>query len=69
VGLVATQDVGLEVFGGAVELHSRTGAAVLLATGPLRANLGLKVFFAVDMEGRAPVQPGLGPAIDVWVRL
>lgn len=69
VGLAATQDVGLDLFGGDLTIGSRTGAAVLLATGPVRVNLGLKVTVEVDLTGRTAVRPGLGPAIDVWVRL
>lgn len=66
VGAVASLDLGLELYGGEPAFGSTTRVAVLLATGPLRAQLGFGLVLGVDRFGE--VQLGAVPAADIWVR-
>lgn len=67
LGVVGSLDAGLELYGGQPGLALRPKAAAVLATGPLRVNLGLGVGLKLDRDD--PLRADLQPAIDVWVRL
>ena len=67
IGVVGSVDVGLELFGGDPAFASTTRIAMLLATGPVRANLGFGLVLGVDRTGSV-TPPTFVPAIDIWVR-
>jgi len=68
IGLVGSVDVGLELFGGQPAFASTTKLAVLLGTGPVRANLGFGLVLGTVHTGRFR-PPSAVPAIDIWVRI
>jgi len=67
LGLVGSLDVGLELYGLQPGAAVRPRGAAVLATGPLRVNLGLGVGIYVDNDGS--LRSDLQPALDIWVRL
>ena len=66
IGVVTGVDVGLDLFGGNPALATNTRVAVVLAAGPVRANLGFGLLIGVDQTGS--VQLGALPAVDIWAR-
>ncbi|MFK7927761.1 MAG: hypothetical protein AB8H79_06215 [Myxococcota bacterium] len=66
LGLVGSLDLGLELYGFEPGVAVRPRGAAVLATGPLRVNLGLGVGVYVDNDGA--LRSDLQPALDIWVR-
>ncbi len=62
------QSLAVDTFGGGLRLSSQTGAALVLATGPVRLNLGLGALVIADLRGEGGTQTLPVPAIDVWAR-
>lgn len=69
VGLAAWGDVGLDAFGGGARLGTRNGGALVLASGPVRLNVGIGLAATVDLTDGTGVRLQPVPAIDLWVRI
>lgn len=69
VGMAAWGDVGVDAFGSGARLGTRNGVALLVASGPVRLNVGIGLAATFDLTDGAGVQLQPVPAIDIWVRL
>jgi hypothetical protein len=68
VGLVGRQELGFDVSGGYRRFVGRTTGALVLGTGPVRANLGATLVTTVPVGVRVSLLAGIAPAFDVWAR-